>query len=300
MKTRWIDGLAECADGYDGFAIDQFGVLHDGQQATPGAADTLRRLRRLGKRVIVLSNSGKRAATNAVRLARFDVGADAYDRVITSGELAYEGLARPDRPPFDRLGRRVLLIHPEEDRVMIDGLGLAEAARVEDADFVLLASLADDQTPARLEPLLAAAARRRLPLVCANPDRVRLTARGIAPSAGSVAFRYLEFGGRVTWIGKPHPLIYDASREQFAAWGAARICAIGDSLEHDVAGGAAAGFDTCFIAHGIHRQQFESVRPRGSAARDALLAHLLDSPHADPVPAPTWAMPTLRWEPEAG
>ncbi|WP_374221485.1 HAD hydrolase-like protein [Variovorax sp. E3] len=40
------------------------------------------------------------------------------------------------------------------------------------------------------------------------------------------------------WVGKPHPLIYDACRERLAALGVTRICAVGDSLEHDVLGGS--------------------------------------------------------------
>lgn len=290
--THWCTGLRELAASYDGFVVDQFGVLHDGRVPYRGAAAALRELRARGQRVIVLSNSGKRAATNAQRLLRFDVGPDNCDLLLTSGELTWKLLVARDRAPFDRLGHAVLMLHPRDDRVMIEGLHLHEAQGVADASFLLLASLADDQTPDTLRALLHQAAARRLPMVCANPDRLRFAAGQVRPAAGSVAALYQELGGHVTWVGKPHPLVYDACREQFAAWGATRICAIGDSLEHDVGGGAAAGFDTCFIAGGLHAQQFDAAGPEG---RDAQLARLLVTPHAAAVPAPTWALPTLRW-----
>ena len=56
-----IDGAAAIADGYDGFILDLWGVMHDGVQAYPGARDCLAALHRLGKRIVVLSNAPRRA-----------------------------------------------------------------------------------------------------------------------------------------------------------------------------------------------------------------------------------------------
>ena len=287
-QTRWAEGVGEFAECYDAFVVDQFGVLHDGVTPYPGAAQALRELRRRGQRVIVLSNSGKRAAVNAQRLARHDVTPDCYDLLLTSGELTWQLLDKRDRAPFDSFGSRVLLVHPDDDRSMIAGLPLQPAKGPADADFILLASLADDQTPERLRPLLEAAAARGLPLVCANPDVLRLTPHGLAPSSGSIAALYRSIGGLVSWVGKPHALIYDACREACERWAARRICAVGDSLEHDVGGGAAAGFDTCFIAGGLHAQAFSAAT---ADQRLPLLAQLCGASH----PAPTWALPTFRW-----
>ena len=61
---------------------------------------------------------------------------------------------------------------------------------------------------------------------------------------------YLDFFGLdEDAIGKPYPDIY---RMAVARVGDMRpVLAVGDSLEHDIAGGQAAGFDTLFIAGGI-------------------------------------------------
>jgi HAD superfamily hydrolase (TIGR01459 family) len=292
--TRWLDGLAGLTDLYDGYVVDQFGVLHDGVQPYPGAADALRELRAHGKRVIVLSNSGKRAAANARRLARFGVTPAHYDALITSGELLFQMLRQRDRAPFSTLGRRVWLGDPAEDAPTLQGLDLLMVDQAPDADFLLLASLPDVAGAAEaLWPTLAAALPRGLPLICANPDLQRLTARGLEPAPGSLAQRYAEAGGAVLWLGKPHPLIYTVCREALGRWGSRHFLAVGDSLAHDVAGGARAGYDTCFIAGGLHGQDFAaSAAP---AAREALLQRLLQSPAAHGAPAPTWALPQLRW-----
>ena len=49
---------------FDEFLIDQFGVLHDGMRPYQGAIPCLTKLKELGKNVILLSNSGKRAYAN--------------------------------------------------------------------------------------------------------------------------------------------------------------------------------------------------------------------------------------------
>lgn len=59
--VREIPALSAVADAYDAFLVDQYGVLRDGRGPYPGAAETLVRLKQAGKRVIILSNSGKRS-----------------------------------------------------------------------------------------------------------------------------------------------------------------------------------------------------------------------------------------------
>jgi len=297
--TRWANGLAELASCYDGFVIDQFGVLHDGHRPYSGAEEALQTLRAQGKRVIVLSNSGKRAAHNARRLAAFGVSADHVDGVLSSGELTWQMLHQRDRLPWSTLGTRVLLLSPDDDAAMIDGLPLIPVSTVVDADFLLLASFPEAVPPRALKALLQTASERSLPLICANPDRHRLTANGNQPGCGTLAMNYEALGGPVIWVGKPYPLIYEACREWLARLGATRICAIGDSLEHDVRGGAGAGFDTCFIAGGLHANDFARHAGKTGAADFSLcqdeLTRLLALPETSGTPAPTWALTTLNW-----
>lgn len=302
MATRWATGLAELATGYDGFVIDQFGVLHDGHRPYAGAAAALQTLRAQGKRVIVLSNSGKRAAHNARRLSAFGVSAGHVDGVLSSGELTWQMLQQRDRLPWSALGTRVLLLSPGDDAAMIEGLPLTPVNSVVEADFLLLASFPETLSPVSLTTLLGAAAQRKLPLLCANPDRHRLTASGVQPGCGALAADYEALGGTVIWVGKPYPLIYDACREWLARLGATRICAIGDSLEHDVRGGAGAGFDTCFIAGGLHAGDFARHAGHTNAtgvtdfsSHQGELTRLLALPEASGSPAPTWALTTLHW-----
>ena len=77
-----------------------------------------------------------------------------------------------------------------------------------------------------------------------------LTPVGPRFGAGQIGELYESLGGQVTWVGKPYPDMY---RFAFRRIGdpAARIVAVGDSIEHDIAGGKAAGIATAFIRGGI-------------------------------------------------
>ena len=62
------EGLYEFMDSYDGFIMDQWGVLHNGIEPYPGVMDALNQLKKRDKQVIILSNSGKRSDYNAKRM----------------------------------------------------------------------------------------------------------------------------------------------------------------------------------------------------------------------------------------
>ena len=72
---------------------------------------------------------------------------------------------------------------------------------------------------------------------------------------GQVAKLYEQLGGRVEWIGKPHPIIYEIAREVLADVGAKDIICIGDSPAHDIVGGKGAGFKTVLVRTGIHENE---------------------------------------------
>src|SRR6185312_16969519 len=53
--------LRSLAQRFDVFFVDQFGVLHDGSAPYPGAVAALSSLKAAGKKIVLVSNSGKRA-----------------------------------------------------------------------------------------------------------------------------------------------------------------------------------------------------------------------------------------------
>lgn len=245
--------LDELAERYDSFLIDQFGVLHDGEVAYEGAADALKRLTSAGRRVVLISNSGKRSAPNEKRLVALGFARDSFDMVLSSGEVAWHMLA--DRMIGDTIpaGGKCLLLSRDNGGSAIEDLDLTPAEDGADADVIVLAgSRGDEWDMAFYEQILAPAAARDVPCICTNPDKTMLSRVGLRFGAGAIAETYARLGGRVTWIGKPYPEIYRAALAALGGPEPSAVCCIGDSIEHDIAGGAGAGLGTAFVSSGIH------------------------------------------------
>ena len=138
-SARSVAGLRDIAHYYDVFLIDQWGVMHDGQNAYPEAVACMEQLLALGKHVILLSNSSKRKAGSLVRLVEMGFTPDKYLDVVTSGELTFLGLSPPrTTSPYASIqGTRVLVFGSgDDDRDYVQSMGCSIAS-LEQADFLL-------------------------------------------------------------------------------------------------------------------------------------------------------------------
>jgi len=247
--------MAALAARYDGFILDQWGVLHDGSVPYAGAAECLKRLRAAGKRIVVLSNSGKREADNLALMGRMGFDVTLLDRFVSAGEEARRAIeARADA--FHRaLGRRCFAFTRGGDRALLEGIGLDLVDRIEDADFL---AVVGNDSPRRAvgdyEAELVEGMERHLPMVCANPDTARLTPQGIIEAQGVLALRYEALGGQVFYHGKPYPAIYASC---LAALGCApgKVVTVGDSVDHDVLGASRAMLAAALIPGGVHSSE---------------------------------------------
>ena len=73
-----LAGFAPLADRYDGFVLDLWGVIHDGVKAFPHAIDSLRRLRAMGKRTLLLSNVPRPNNAAQALMQRMGIPDDLY------------------------------------------------------------------------------------------------------------------------------------------------------------------------------------------------------------------------------
>jgi len=251
-QFRAIDGVSVLAESFDVFLIDQFGVLHDGLQPYRGAIECLAKLKEHGKNVVLLSNSGKRAAANIARLGHLGFSSHLFDHVVTSGEVAWQGIVdnafgKPFLP-----GNSMFLVGHNEYEYGYEQIGMRLVQDPTTADFIMIAaSRAPKMSLGQYESVLASAAALDVPALCCNPDRLMLTSEGLQPSAGEIAALYERLGGKVTFVGKPYMAMYEFTRHQTPGYEPARRLAIGDSIEHDIRGGHKAGFSTALVLTGL-------------------------------------------------
>lgn len=257
--TTFCQGLYELMDSYDGFILDQWGVLHHGIHPYDGVVDTLNHLKQRKKQVIILSNSAKRSEDNVERLKKLGIKPGLYRDVVTAGEVTWQGLKEQKDAPFKGLGKRCYLISRPDDKSLLAGLDLEIVQNIEDAQFILITSFDPNTTTIEgLEPLFKKAVVKRIPAICANPDMVTIYGHERAPGPGAIAKRYAELGGGAHYIGKPHKTIFRYCLGLFDGLIPSRILMIGDSIQHDIIGGGSVDLDTAFITGGIHASAFKA------------------------------------------
>lgn len=247
-----IGGLAEIADRYDILLCDVWGVIHNGRESWPDACGALTRFNREHGHVVLISNSPRPASDVVAQLDGLGVPRDSWRAFVTSGDATRAELAKRAPGP-------AWIIGPERDAPLYAGLDLRSASGAQDAAFLSVTGLLDDETetPEDYRGRLAPAAARDLEMICANPDRIVQRGDAIIYCGGSLADLYEELGGRVTMAGKPYGPIYDlALKEAESLLGRAvdrsRVLCIGDGVVTDVLGANQQALDCLFIAQGIH------------------------------------------------
>jgi HAD superfamily hydrolase (TIGR01459 family) len=267
-----VDGLGAIADRYDVVLCDIWGVLHNGKESFRPASDALVAFRRRGGTVVLVSNAPRPSPPIRQQVISLGVSPDAFDAVVTSGDVTIGLIAERGAAPVHHIG-------PQRDLTLFEAAAKLSGVRprlvgADEASYILCTGLFDDEveTPADYADRLGAMAARRLPFICANPDLIVHRGRELLYCAGALADAYEALGGETVYAGKPHAPIYAAA---LAAAGAARgapvnlarVLAIGDAMRTDIAGAASQGIDALFVTSGIHRDDLHGEAAAAVADR---------------------------------
>lgn len=283
-EVRILGSFDEIAPRYNVILCDVWGVVHNGVRAFADAAAALTRARVGGKVVVLITNAPRPHREVEAQLTALGVPRDAFDRVVTSGDVTRDLI---------RAGpRRVFHLGPERDMTIYDDLDVDLVEEFE-ASTVVCTGLFDDDTesPEDYAEMLRRMRARDLPFVCANPDIVVEKGERLIWCAGALARDYGLLGGRTLIAGKPHRPIYEAALKAAGKVlgqpvEAARALAVGDGVLTDVKGAEQNGIDVLYVSGGIHASEYGEVL----APDPALLAAFLRQHGHDPVAV----MPRLR------
>ncbi|WP_068318868.1 TIGR01459 family HAD-type hydrolase [Polycladidibacter hongkongensis] len=280
-------GLCEVHTSYDAILCDVWGVLHNGLQKIDGADDSLAQFRRVtNKPVVLITNVPRPNAGVHEHLAELGVRPDAFDAIVTSGDVV--------RMDIQQLGiKKIYHIGPERNWELFEGTGCSLANESE-AEVIVCTGLnsREEEVPEDYRDLFARLIAQGLKLICANPDIVSEHGDKLVYCAGALAKLYAEMGGETIITGKPCLPIYDACQSVLASiLGAhidrSKILAIGDGLPTDVKGANAAGIDVLFVSGGIHAEDF--------GAKGSPDPQLLNDYFAKQDDKIIGALPRLQW-----
>lgn len=303
---RLIRGLADLANDYDVILSDVWGVLHNGVVYFEKAVEALSRFRAQGGvdgkggKVVLITNSPNPSRIVRAHLDGLKVPHDAYDAIVSSGDVAVAML-------IERAGEALFFIGPpQEDALFEEVLALrGEAPRraaIEAADFVLCTGLIDPkaETPKDYDARLVRIRERGLDFICANPDIVVQDGGALSYCAGAIAERYACIGGKVIHAGKPFAPIYQRALALASGLGSgeiprSRVLAIGDAMRTDIKGAYAQGLASLFVTSGIHREELHVKSPPGVKEDAGLDAAALRQFVEAGDFAPTAAIAELIW-----
>ena len=142
-----IKAIEDAAAGYDVILSDVWGVVHNGEWSFPAAAAALTRMREVGKTVILLTNSPRPRDGVITQLGSLGVPEEAWDEVVTSGDVT--------RTLINQAPRKGFHIGGERDLPIYDGTH-AELVEEQEAQAVVCTGLFDDEVekPEDYAPLL--------------------------------------------------------------------------------------------------------------------------------------------------
>ena len=241
---RRAPGAGVCLlDGHDGVLLDLDGTVYRGGTAIPGAASAVRAVQRAGVRVGYVTNNASRGPHEvAEQLA--GLGFDAERRQVTTSAQAAAALLAQRLPA----AAAVLVVGTEALAGEVRAVGLSAVRGAEHAP----AAVVQGHSPATGWPELAEAClavRAGALWVACNVDPTLPTERGELPGNGAMVAALRTATGREPLVaGKPQRQLLEQAA---AGLDMSRPLVVGDRLDTDIAGAAAAGMTALLVLTGV-------------------------------------------------
>jgi HAD superfamily hydrolase (TIGR01450 family) len=216
-----------------------------GNTVTPGAPEAIAEVRAAGKSVAFITNDSRRSPEEYVRKL-WSLGVRAsLEEVITAGAaMQYVLASRASATWTYVIGSRAVFRHvAEAGQRIVNG-----TRRQAEADLVIVAGHDDldyRELTVATRALLAGAE-----MIAANRDATFPTDEGLSPGTGAIVAA-LEYATKRSAyvVGKPDPQLFHTALDRVGGNGAALV--VGDRLDADLAGAAAAGLDGAIVLTGV-------------------------------------------------
>lgn len=260
--------LTPLINAYDTILLDLDGCVWVGSTPTRGVADAIGALRGAGKALAFVTNDSRHSPEDYVRkLWSLGIKASLDEVVTVGGAVQYVLAERPSGSLVYVIGSAAIYRHvTDAGQRIINGTG-----REASAEAVVFAShdeLDFAEMRGAMQAVLGGAE-----LIATDRDGSYPTELGMAPGTGAflAALEYAT-GARARVVGKPEPQLFETALDRVGSPGRALV--IGDRLESDLAGAAAAGLDAAIVLTGV------STRATAEAASDPAPVAIAEDLHA--------------------
>lgn len=259
--------LAPLLDNYDHVLLDLDGCVWVGERCTPGAPEAVAALRAAGKSLAFLTNDPRRSPEEYVRkLWQVGITASLKEVVTVGGAIQHVLADHSPRTETYVIGAPAIFRHVAEAGMRI----VNGTPRASHAQLVVVAGHDDlhfTELCAATQAVLRGAA-----MIGAGRDRIFPREDGPWPGTGAIvaALEYAT-GQEARIVGKPRPQMFKTALDRL---GPGRALVVGDRLDSDLAGAAAARLDGAIVLSGVTtREQAEAASdPEPVAIADTLSA----------------------------
>ena len=238
--------FSEIEKFYEGFLFDLYGVTHNGVKLFPNIINILQKIKSLKKKVAFISNAPRKSREIKKFLNKIGLKKNLYFDVISSGDITYQNyLIKLRKKKYYFLGEK-------KDRNYSNKLKISEEKDIEKSDLILNLGMNDGETVNEYIQVLSLAAKKKILMICVNPDLEVIRGKKKEFCAGALALEYEKLGGKVKYFGKPYNEIYRKTMKKIKIKNKKKILAIGDSLRTDILGANNFQIDSALVLSGLH------------------------------------------------
>ncbi len=227
-----------------GFIVDVDGVVGRGDTPIPEGVMAVNRLRKLGKRIVFVSNNSTRSRRILFeRLRRFGLEIKEEEIIVTTHATAV----------YIRDENKKARVYTTGEEGLKDELRLAglEIVDYDEADY-LVVGLNRYITYSDIKKALRLCLRNDVRYIATNPDRLYPAEDGPIPGTGMIVGALYWMTGREpdVIIGKPSRVIMEQALKTLGLEGE-EVAVIGDQLDVDVPAGKEIKADTALVLTGV-------------------------------------------------
>lgn len=247
--------LSPLLQAYDHVLLDLDGCVWVQDACVPGTREALAELRASGKSLAFLTNDARRSPEDYVRkLWSMGLRASLHEVVTVGAAIQYALAGRLPGATAYVIGSPAIFRHVSESgHRIVNGTDLAATA-----DVVVVAAH-DDFTYAELRDATEAVLEGA-EIIGAGRDRTYPAHGAQWPGTGAIVAA-LEYATqrKARIVGKPESPMFTTALDRL---GPGEALMVGDRLDSDLAGAAAAGIDGAIVLTGV------TTRPQAEAAHD--------------------------------